>query len=185
MAYVEIASSAVDADSPVDQVLMTQINDNLKFLKTRSEGQTVNSQDGSYSNLGSTAFTDDDTIPQNTEGNEALTLSITPNSATSTLYIDIIVNTYMAGSGVATTAAALFQDSAADALASIQGNSQLGLMHTTTFRHKMTSGTTSATTFKVRVGRLTTGTTIYMNGDGVARRFGGTLASSITITEIP
>jgi hypothetical protein len=51
------------------------------------------------------------------------------------------------------------------------------------FTHYMAAGTTSATTFKVRIGAVTSGT-ITFNGIGSARKLGGVLASSITITEI-
>ena len=47
----------------------------------------------------------------------------------------------------------------------------------------MTAGTISSTTFKLRAGSDGAGT-ITMNGNGGARKFGGALISSITITEI-
>jgi hypothetical protein len=47
----------------------------------------------------------------------------------------------------------------------------------------MDAGTTSETTFKVRAGGEEAGTTTF-NGVGGARKYGGVLASSITITEI-
>ena len=46
----------------------------------------------------------------------------------------------------------------------------------------MTAGTTSATTFRVRAGLNSAGTTTF-NGASSARYYGGTLASSITIKE--
>ena len=45
------------------------------------------------------------------------------------------------------------------------------------------SGTTSATTFKVRAGG-NSASTITLNGANGGRRLGGALSSSITITEI-
>ena len=47
----------------------------------------------------------------------------------------------------------------------------------------MTAGTTSSTTFKGRAGLSAAGT-LSFNGFGGARRFGGVMASSITITEV-
>jgi hypothetical protein len=49
----------------------------------------------------------------------------------------------------------------------------------------MTSGTVSATTFKVRAGIRSGGSgTVTFNGTSGSRLFGGTIASSITVTEI-
>jgi hypothetical protein len=47
----------------------------------------------------------------------------------------------------------------------------------------MTSGTTSATTFKVRAGANAAGTTTF-NGTAGARLFGGVMASSMVIREV-
>lgn len=119
----------------------------------------------------------DNTIPQNTEGNEIMTLAITPKSSTSKLRIDVVVQAY---SNAGVLIAALFQDSTANALAC--GFSENYASSSVSFTEWMTSGTTSSTTFKVRFGRSTAGT-YYVNSDGSAN-LGSTLASSITITEI-
>lgn len=47
----------------------------------------------------------------------------------------------------------------------------------------MTAGTTSSTTFKVRVGRSTSGT-VTINGSSGAGLLGGVQVSSLTITEL-
>ena len=78
----------------------------------------------------------------------------------------------------------LFQDSTANALA--VGSSFMdgsGKMANIKFTHFMTSGTTSSTTFKVRAG-TTIGADFVFNGEADVRKFGGVLASSITITEV-
>ena len=140
--------------------------------------QVVNVQTGAVA-TGTTALPFDDTIPQNTEGDEFMTLAITPTRATSKLRINVV---FMgATSATATLACALFQDTTADAIAvSIQLPSS-NWSATSAFSHTMTSGTVSATTFKLRVG--STSGTLTFNGSGASRKFGGTLASSITITE--
>ena len=80
---------------------------------------------------------------------------------------------------------ALFQDSGNNALAATGGwgPSVNNLPFQIVLRHVMTSGTTSATTFTVRAGP-NTGGTVTFNGASGARKFGGVMASSITITEI-
>lgn len=143
--------------------------------------QVVNFQTGAYAS-GTTIMPGDDTIPQNTEGTEFMSLAITPKSSTNKLRIT--VTCIGAPSVVLQLNHALFQDSTADAIAgAMQTPQTTNVFSTVTFSHFMTAGTTSSTTFKVRVGPGTTGT-YYFNGTGGSRRLGGVLASSITIEEI-
>jgi hypothetical protein len=82
--------------------------------------------------------------------------------------------------------AALFQDSTANALATgVQFMDTGTALQTVNFSWFMTAGTTSATTFRVRAGHHTGagGTFTFNGGNGVGQLFGGSLASSITITE--
>lgn len=127
----------------------------------------------------------DDSIPQNTEGVEIITLTITPTKNTSTLKIEFNANyseTYTDMS------AALFQDSTADALFAVNVRqqtiaadycgSEINLIYI------MTSGTSSATTFKIRMGQIGTGTEAYTNADNMGNRLmGGVQYSRLTITE--
>jgi hypothetical protein len=143
--------------------------------------QIVNTQTGAVA-TGSTTVPFDDTIPQNTEGDEYMTLAITPTSATNKLKIEVVF--HCAVSALANVVVALFQDSTANALAAVltsrvEAAAAPGVV---TFTHYMTAGTTSATTFKVRAGP--TAGTLTFNGGSGTRRFGGVMASSITITEI-
>ncbi len=144
--------------------------------------QIVNDQDGAVA-TGTTTIPSDDTIPQNTEGDEYMSLSITPTSATNKLKIDVVVN--VAVNVINTTArTALFQDSTANALAAIQNelSSQDNRVVCDSFTHYMEAGTTDSTTFKVRCGGSSG--TLTFNGQNGSRLFGGVIASSITITEI-
>lgn len=144
--------------------------------------KTLNTQTGAVA-TGTTTIPDDDTIPQNTEGDQYMSLAITPSNASNLLKIDIVANvsasagTYMLG--------ALFQDSTANALACGFGEtiSGVGWWVPIRFTHYMTAGTTSSTTFKFRAGTDTAATTTF-NGRAAGRKYGGVLASSITITEI-
>jgi len=135
------------------------------------------------STSGSTTIPLDDTIPQNTEGNEFMTLAITPTSATTKLQIDVRIQ-LTNGTADIHMITALFQDSTANALAAAalginnSGNNQNSPMSLT---YVMTSGTTSATTFKVRSG-ADSGTT-YFNSRSGGRELGGVLTSSIVISE--
>lgn len=124
----------------------------------------------------------DDTIPQNTEGDEIMTRSITPKSTTDLLKIDVVVNIADDSASDHMTVA-LFQDTTANALACANITATgASYKHQLTFTYYMAAGTTSSTTFKVRAGADSTNITI--NGIGGSRKFGGVWYSSITITEI-
>ena len=144
--------------------------------------QVVNYQTGAVA-TGTTTIPTDNTVPQNTEGNEYMTLAITPKSATSTLIITVQVN--VALNANVSCCAALFQDSTASAVAAnciTPTNS--GYLQVIPLAFKMTSGTTSSTTFKVRAGP-NTAATLTFNGNGGTSIFGNVVQySSITITEV-
>ena len=143
--------------------------------------QVVNTQTGALA-TGTTVLPIDDTIPQNTEGDQYMSLAITPTHASNILIIESTA--YFSAATNNNNAIALFQDSTAGALAA--GCHQLwtataaSVLH---LRHKMVAGTTSSTTFKIRVGNGGAGTTCF-NGVSSARIYGGSLASNITISEI-
>lgn len=144
--------------------------------------QIVNTQTGAVA-TGSTVMPSDDSIPQNTEGDEYMTLAITPTSATNKLKIDVVWHGDSSGAQDCMTVA-LFQDTTANALACVgQYTTGENDNMTIVFSHYMTAGTTDETTFKVRAGLAQAGTTTF-NGRSSSRLYGGISASSITITEI-
>lgn len=146
-------------------------------------GQIVVTQTSSVA-TGTTAMPFDDTIPQITEGDQYMTAAITPNSATSKLLITVVWNGSSGAGGTIPFVVALFQDATTDALKAVGVDTATGFMLNIGFSFEMTSGTTSATTFRVRAGDAGGNTTTF-NGQSSARLFGGVCASSITITEIP
>lgn len=154
-----------------------------KALPSQTLLQMVSFETGALA-TGTTLIPADDTIPQNTEGDQYMSLSITPKSATSNLLIDVVWNGANSNSNAGNVIiVALFQDSVADALAaSWVGSSTANFATSNSFRHTMTAGTTAATTFKVRAGSYLPGTTTF-NGNGGLRFFGGVMASSIVICE--
>tara|TARA_A100001035_G_C27771454_1_gene496593 strand:+ start:534 stop:1112 length:579 start_codon:yes stop_codon:yes gene_type:complete len=125
----------------------------------------------------------DDTVPQNTEGTEILTLDITPKSTSNKLVIEFFMPVWD-GSTVIVGGAALFQDSTADALAAAflinstaTYSQQLGLIHI------MDAGTTSSTTFKIRVGPHNG--SMFLNRRQDANYYGSTtLHTTLRVTEI-
>ena len=132
---------------------------------------------------GTTTHPIDDTIAQNTEGDEYLTLAITPTNASNKLLIEVSIHNSHTAT-VSLNSASLFQDSTANALATNGYTSEAANRdNIIVITHYMTAGTTSATTFKVRMGGHVSGTT-SMNGSSGSRKWGGVCASTITITEI-
>mgnify|MGYP003628508391 CR=1 FL=1 len=177
------ASGQVWVDDATPNTLMftndAGTDEQLSGLGYQSVVQVVNVTTGAVA-TGTTVMPSDDTIPQNNEGIEFMTLAITPKSASNKLKIDVVVV-----SAVSTTAEikhALFQDTTAGALASSSEYQTSNGLTTVSFTHYMAAGTTSATTFKVRVGGHTA-STLTFNGYGGSRINGGSFASSITITE--
>lgn len=147
-------------------------------------GAVIEEQDTAPSAVatGTTIIPIDDTNPQNTEGDQYMSVSITPKSTTSKLVIQILA--MVANSAISPyIAGALFQDSTANALNAVVGRTALAsdpLMLSLT--HPMLAGTTSATTFKFRVGGGAAGTTTF-NGQVGGRFFGAIPKSSMVITE--
>jgi len=161
------------------------INDGLATsgLPAGSVVQVVNVQDGAVA-TGTTTIAYDDTIMQNTEGTEFMTLAITPTNSNHKLKIDVLANINH-NSTNKIVIVGLFQDSTANALAAMNATEDLGNSPLPVgFTHFMTAGTTSSTTFKVRAGTDAAATVTFNGRDGSNRRLGGTYASTITITEI-
>lgn len=179
--YNQTGTGVVSAAPTWDALVAADIPAiNVSSLPAGSILQIVNVETGAVA-TGTTAVPFDDTIPQNTEGDQYMTLSITPASALNKLKIDVIWNGDF--SAAADFTVALFQDSIASALACTRATtSNSGYGMTIPLTHFMLAGTTSSITFKVRVGG-TSGTATF-NGSASSRKYGGVIASSITITEI-
>lgn len=124
----------------------------------------------------------DDSIPQSGEGTQLLTQAITPGNTSNILEIEVFVPFTGTTSGAAAIVA-LFQDATANALAATLANTGAsGYSSGFHLIHRMAAGTTSATTFKVRVGA--TSGTLTINGQSSARLLGGVSAARLIIREL-
>lgn len=150
-----------------------------RFSTIQKVIQRANFQTGSFA-TGTTQIPADDTIPQITEGDEYMTLSFTPKSATSILVIEAVA--FLSNSAQGSMAVSLFQDANVNALKTSAAILSAAFIATIPLLHTMVSGTTSATTFRIRAGLSSGGTTTF-NGQSGGRLYGGTSGSSITITE--
>lgn len=121
---------------------------------------------------------DDDSIPQFSEGTLILSLSFTPKSASSNIWI------IFATGGTPTTSsagiAALFVNSGANAIsAAYLGQRGSGSSYSGVLQYITTSGSTSARTYQVRVG----GGGFQINSGSSSRKFGGVAATYLIIIE--
>lgn len=151
---------------------------------TRLPGTAVQVARTSSSSVatGTTQMVSDDTIPQNTEGDEYMSQAITPTSAANMLTIRYTAQ--LAFNNTGSIISALFRDTTASSLtatvtfiSSTNANSQ----HHASCRAK--SETTSSTTFKMRAGS-TGANTVTFNGSNTSRLFGGVIHSFIEVEEI-
>lgn len=143
--------------------------------------QVVTASDSSVA-TGTTTTPSDDSIPQITEGNEFITVSITPKFSNSTLIItaNVILSSSINGS----TTTALHQDATAGALAAV-GDSPgaANAFAPITLIHIMTSATIVSTIFRIRAGG-SGASTITFNGISGAQRFNGVSASTLQVVEV-
>jgi hypothetical protein len=147
--------------------------------------QVVNTQTGTFTS-GATQLPFDSSIPQNNEGDEYMTLAVTPTDAGNMLRIEVLGFFSVPTTNVQLTMA-LFQDSTANAVAAsvyAVGTGGAGKIFGVVLSHYMTAGTTSATTFKVRAGMNSAGTVTFNGITAAGPYLGSLLTSNITISEI-
>jgi len=141
---------------------------------------------GSYSGTASSTSTQlpaDNTTPQNTEGAQFFALTVTPQSATSTILL-IAYIAVTTPSNISTVSAALFQDSATNAFASTaHAATNTNAATPMLIIASLPSSSTSPRTYRLRAGMNVAGT-LYINGyAGPQTYFGGTALSGITAIE--
>ncbi len=153
------------------------------YLPAGSVVQVVNTLNVAMTTI-ATAIPYDDTIPQISEGGAVMSRAITPTNASNNLLIRATV-CWSNNTGATYNTLALFQDSTANALActTLFYGTGTQLPQISTLEYYMTAGTTSSTTFSLRLGD-NSGNTITINGVNGARVYGGSLTCSLTVTEI-
>lgn len=127
----------------------------------------------------------DNTKPQNTEGVEIVTVSITPKSATSVLKISYKIGS-ISSSTLDNITCAVFVDTTADALDdSVVCMYQANAGYVTPLYNEfyLTSGSTSARTYKLRVGGSAGTVRVNLGSSGTAV-YNGTMATEIIIEEL-
>lgn len=125
----------------------------------------------------------DTSIPQQTEGAELFTISITPKLATSKLRITVNTSGAHLTSGTQYYTIALFRDSGANAIGARTVIVGQFLPADNTMIKQVDSTSTASTTFKVRVGTDAGSISVNSGGGGTAY-FGSASISSIVVDEL-
>lgn len=122
----------------------------------------------------------DNTIPQQTEGFEIITATITPKSASSVLYIN--VQLFLDAVTTRWPLGAIFRDSTANAIAAWAWGAG-SYPYPASASCFTNSSSTASTTFKCRIG-TNGGDNIYYNQDETSVQiFGGVFVCTMTVTE--
>lgn len=180
LGFLEITEAAAGVWATAPTVVQTYRDG---YRKTGDRVQVQLLVDGAVA-TGTTTIPNDDTIPQITEGNQVMTLAVTPTSIMNLLNIQHIG--YYANSNTdASFVSALFQDAVSNALAVMVGGSATsgGARTSVSFMHTMLAGTISSTTFRIRTGNVSAGTLTF-NGAGGVRDFGGKIVSRLMVEEV-
>ena len=154
----------------------------FETLTTGKVLQVVHVQEDAVA-TGTTTVPYDNTTPQITEGDQYMSLAITPSSTSNKLRIDVTLH-FGCATGNRWLIAALFNTDfhASNAMATsvVYGLTGTGgyLLHISPY---MTAPSSSSTTFLVRAGAHASGTNSFNGSGGV--RYVPLQASSITITE--
>lgn len=191
--YVELDSPAVGGNNTL--FLPNGNGSNGQVLSTNGSGTLSWSGNirqvvqGALTTFFSTTSTIplDDTIPQNTEGAEFLTASITPLSTNSKILVRAVV--HVANDNAAyINCVTLFRDSVANALAASWSRTVVGNNPVSPITIEFLDSPSSASvlTYKLRGGTLggTGAQSFQVNGGSGARYLGGALVTTLTLTEV-
>ena len=125
----------------------------------------------------------DNTIPQQSEGSEILTATITPSTTSSKIRVSYLVHLAISAGG--TIATALFRDSIVNAIfANMVWHYDNRVMTPVNSSYLDSPATTSAVTYKVRVGVASGSFTGYYNQLSTGQKFLGTTISHLLLEEI-
>ncbi len=155
----------------------TKVDTNLIDGTLSEIAQVVSASTTSVS-TNSTNMPADGTTPQNDEGDQILTCSITPTNSSSKLVFFITISNWINSTAAYAKVAALFKDSDASAVWTMADATNDDYAKTATGHWIQTAGSTSSQTYKLRVGS-SNGNVIVNNSAA-----GGLHNTLITIWEV-
>jgi len=177
----KVLVSAMGGNGSANQVILSDGDGTFSFGSAGGKLLQVQKTLNVAMSTGTTAIASDDTVPQITEGDEFITVAITPAHTANRLWIVAVVNCSVVTTG-RDMKVMLFQDTTAAALAASAQWGGGDEPQNITLVHEMAAGTTSETTFRLRAGAEAG--TFRLNGWSGARKLGGVLQSSLTVWEI-
>ncbi len=141
--------------------------------------QSVLATTNSYTSH-TTAIPYDDTIPQNTEGEQILTATITPTSTSTKVRCTAILQVDGAAQE---SVGAIFRGAGVNALYAASSYANLDALNQLILAYEDVPGSVAAQVYNIRVG-TNGGGALYVNGTSGGRMFGGTCVSSLLLEEI-
>lgn len=127
------------------------------------------------------AIPGDDTIPQNSEGTQIASVSITPKSTTNRIRLRATIQFSQSSTQLAL--AALFENSVANALsATVSNGVSAANAMTMSLEYEKVPGSTSTQTYNLRIGP--TSGTMRANGLTSGRLLGGACRATLIVEEI-
>lgn len=142
-----------------------------RAIATRTDGATSTAQ-----------IPSDDTTPQQSEGTEFLNVSITPQSASSLLLVEVFLGCIsVSTAGTIGFCGALFRDATADSF-----GAAFGSIYSSEYllRSHVIAGSTDETIFKFRFGRTTASGTVYCNTFSSSEYYGAAGIAYLQAVEI-
>lgn len=140
-------------------------------------------EQAAYVAVTATTVSDDDNAPQNTQGTEIITASITPSSATSK--IRIRADMQVDSADTYAMVGAVYKNTDAPALAAKRIQTTGGSTDSCEMAlvYEDSPATTSAITYKIRLGR-SGGGNAGVNGVNGSRKLGGAMRATLVLEEI-
>lgn len=189
IASTKLANTAVAAASYGSATQSASVTVNSKGQLTAASNNTIafpieSLTIGTYKTNASitTVIPLDDTIPQNTEGTQIVSVTFTPKSATNKLIIKVAGAGSLAATGHIVYA--VFRDAVASAVtAGAAYIPTIDMMNSFTLIDEVVAGSTASTTFFLRVGPGAAGT-LRLNGSTTGRFLGGVSPVTLEITEV-
>lgn len=165
----------------------TILDDTSEATARATLGMTATVVDRSYAEYTTNAnmttiIPADDTIPQNTEGTQILSVSHTPKKTTNRLRLRF--QGQVSASTNITVIVALFSSASANALRAVTATvTTANYSLQTALEYEYVPGTTSPLTFSVRVGP-SSAATVALNGNTTGRLVGGAAGATLVVEEI-
>lgn len=167
---------------PDGSITTAMLIDNSVDYSKVAAGAIVGRAYGEYNGYATltAAIPIDDTVPQIGEGTEVLSVSYAPKSAANRVRVRFVAAVWV--NGPDHVIGALF-NGASDAIATeavaVEGAEYWNNL---VLEHEYVPGSTSPIAFSARIGK--SGTSVYLNGSGSGRRFGGTMKATMVVEEI-